>query len=141
LVSPHIGLQAGTKNPTNMNSTGKTALALVAGIAAGAALGLLFAPRTGKETRAALRGKGEELQEDLEERIEQARKEWSKAKGKMADAASMTKDEVSDFVQYMFKEGKRTAGRVKDEVSSVAQEATERAKRTADDHKHAARAN
>jgi gas vesicle protein len=123
------------------NSTGKTALALVAGIAAGAALGLLFAPRSGKETRAALRGKGEELQEDLEERIEQARKEWSKAKGKMADAASMTKDEVSDFVQYMFKEGKRTTDRVKDEVTSVAQEATERAKRAADDHKHAARAN
>jgi gas vesicle protein len=123
------------------NSTGKTALALVVGIAAGAALGLLFAPRTGKETRAALRGKGEELQEDLEERIEQARKEWSKAKGKMADAASMTKDEVSDFVQYMFNQGKRTASRVKDEVSSAAHDAGERSKRTADDHKHTARAN
>lgn len=123
------------------SSTGKTALAVVVGIAAGAALGLLFAPRSGKETRAALRGKGEELQEDLERRIEQARKDWSKAKGKMADAASMTKDEVSDFVQYMFKEGKRTAGRVKDEVSSSANDVAERAKRTAEDHKQAARAN
>ncbi len=123
------------------NSTGKTALALVVGIAAGAALGLLFAPRSGRETRAALRGKGEELQEDLEERIEQARKEWSKAKGKLADAASMTKDEVSDFVQYMFKEGKRSASRVKDEVSSAANDMAERGKRSAEDHKHAARAN
>ena len=123
------------------NSTGKTALALVAGIAAGAALGLLFAPRSGKETRAALRGKGEELQEDLAERIEQARKDWSKAKGKMTDAATMTKDEVSDFIHYMFKEGKRTAGRVKDEVSSTANDVAERAKRTTEDVKQAARAN
>ena len=123
------------------NSTGKTALALVVGVAAGAALGLLFAPRSGKETRAALRNKGEDLQEDLEERIEQARKDWSKAKGKMADAASMTKDEVSDFVQYMFKEGKRSASRMKDEVSSTANDIADRAKRTADDHKQAVRAN
>ncbi len=123
------------------NSTGKTALALVVGIAAGAALGLLFAPRSGKETRAALLHKGEDLQEDVEERIETARKEWSKAKGKMADAASMTKDEVSDFVQYMFKEGKRTAGRVKDEVTTSANEMADRAKRVAEDHKQSARAN
>ena len=123
------------------NSTGKTALALVAGIAAGAALGLLFAPRSGTDTRAALRGKGEDLQEDLEERIEQARKDWSRAKGKVADAASMTKDEVSDFVHYMFQEGKRSASRVKDEVSSTANDIADRAKRAADDHKQAARAN
>jgi gas vesicle protein len=123
------------------NSTGKTALALVVGIAAGAALGLLFAPRSGKETRAALLRKGEDLQEDMEERIETARKEWSKAKGKVADAASMTKDEVSDFVQYMFKEGKRTAGRVKDEVTTSVNEVADRAKRAAEDHKQSARAN
>lgn len=123
------------------NSTGKTALALVTGIAAGAALGLLFAPRSGKETRAALRSRGEDLQEDLEERIEQARKEWSKAKGKVSDAASMTKDEVSDFIHYMFKEGKRSASRMKDEVSSAANDIADRAKRAADDHKQPARAN
>lgn len=88
-----------------------------------------------------MRSKGEDLQEDLEERIEQARKDWSKAKGKMADAASMTKDEVSDFVRYMFKEGKRSAGRVKEEVSSTANDIADRAKRAADDHKQAVRAN
>lgn len=111
------------------NSTGKTALALVVGIAAGAALGLLFAPRSGKETRAALLRKGEDVQEDMEERIESARKEWSKAKGKMADAASMTTDEVSDFVRYMFKEGKRTAGHVKDELTASANEMADRSAR------------
>ncbi len=117
------------------SSTEKTALALVAGVAAGAVLGILFAPRSGKETRAALFSKGEELQEDLEKRIEQARKDWSKAKGKVADAASMTKDEVSDFVHYLFKEGKQTAGRVKEEVVSSANNMADQAKRASEDHK------
>lgn len=123
------------------NSTGKTALALVVGIAAGAALGLLFAPRSGKETRAALCSKGEDLKDDMEERIDQARKEWSKAKGKVADAASMTHDEVSDFVQYLFKEGKNMAGRVKDDVTSTGNDVADRAKRTVEDIKQASRAN
>ena len=123
------------------NSTGRTALALVVGVAAGAALGLLFAPRSGKETRDALRSKGDDMKEDLEERIAQARKDWSKAKGKMTDAASMTKDEVSDFIHYMFKEGKRTADRVKDEVASTANEIADKAKRAAEEHKHTARSN
>ena len=102
------------------NNTGKTALALLTGLAAGAALGILFAPRSGKETRAAIRSKGEDMKEDLDERIEQARKEWSKAKGKMADAASMTKDEVDELIHHLFSKGKQTATRVKEEVSSAA---------------------
>ena len=131
-----------TNDQINMeNSTGKTALALVVGLAAGAALGVLFAPRSGKETRAALRSKGEDLKEDLDERIEQARKDWSKAKGKLADAASMTKDEVSDFIHYMFKEGKRTTDRVKSQVTSTANDLADNARRAAEEHKHTARSN
>ena len=134
-------LEPEEKLTTMDNTTGRTALALVVGIAAGAALGILFAPRSGKKTRAALLSKGEDLQEDLEERIDQARKDWSKAKGKVADAASMTKEEVTDFVHYMFKEGKRTARSMKDDVSSSAHDVADRAKRTAEDYKQAARAN
>ncbi len=123
------------------NSTGRTALAFVVGIAAGAVLGVLLAPRSGGETRATLRSKGDDMKEDLEERISHARKEWSKARGKMADAASMTKDEVSDFIHYMFNEGKRTADRVKDEVGSTANEIADMAERAAEEHKHTARSN
>ena len=123
------------------NSNGRTALALLAGIATGAALGILFAPRSGKETRAAIRSKGEDMKEDLDERIEQARKEWSKAKGKMADAASMTKDEVSELIHHLFSSGKQTAARVKEEVTSAANEVADKAKRTAEEHQRTARSN
>jgi gas vesicle protein len=123
------------------NSKGNTAIALLAGVAAGAALGLLLAPRSGKETREALLNKGEELQEDLGARIESARKEWNKAKGKLADAASMTKDEVSDFIHYMFKEGKSAAGRVAREASATAGQVADQAKRAGEDMKQTARSN
>ncbi|MBK6752962.1 MAG: YtxH domain-containing protein [Flavobacteriales bacterium] len=123
------------------NNTGKTALALLTGLAAGAALGILFAPRSGKETRAAIRSKGEDMKEDLDERIEQARKEWSKAKGKMADAASMTKDEVSELIHHLFNKGKQTATRVKEEVSTAANEMADKAKRTAEEQQRTARSN
>jgi gas vesicle protein len=123
------------------NSKGNTAIALLAGVAAGAALGLLLAPRSGKETRDAIMSKGEELQEDLGARIETARKEWNKAKGKLADAASMTKDEVSDFIHYMFKEGKGAAARVTREAAGTASNLADQAKRAGEDMKQTARSN
>lgn len=119
------------------NSTGKTLLVFGIGIVAGAALGVLFAPRSGKETRAAIRGKGEELKEDLDELIEHGRKEWSKAKGKLADAATMTRDEVNDFVHYMFNEGKN----MRSQAAAAERNAADRAKQTADDIKSHARHN
>jgi gas vesicle protein len=50
-------------------SSGKVALALLAGIAAGAALGVLFAPAKGSETRKGLTGKGEELKESIKDKF------------------------------------------------------------------------
>jgi len=46
-------------------NTGKVLLTFLAGIAAGAILGVLFAPDKGSETRKKITGKGEEYAEDL----------------------------------------------------------------------------
>lgn len=50
-------------------SSGKVVLALLAGAAAGAALGILFAPAKGSETRKELSGKGEDLKESIKEKF------------------------------------------------------------------------
>lgn len=85
----------------------------LAGIAAGAALGVLFAPRSGKETREAMRNKGQDMKDDLDEVIDRVRAEWAQAKGKAHDAASMSKEEVDDLLRFLMDEGRDLVDRVK----------------------------
>lgn len=48
-----------------MNNTSKVLIALAAGTAVGAALGILFAPAKGEDTRENIIKKGKELADDL----------------------------------------------------------------------------
>ncbi|MFZ2286095.1 MAG: YtxH domain-containing protein [Bacteroidales bacterium] len=50
-------------------SSGKVVVALLAGVAAGAVLGILFAPAKGSETRKGLTGKGDDLKESIKEKF------------------------------------------------------------------------
>ncbi len=50
--------------------SGKAALGVIAGIAAGALLGILFAPAKGSVTRRRILHKGEEYVDDLKEKFE-----------------------------------------------------------------------
>lgn len=50
-------------------STGKALLAVLAGVAAGAALGVLFAPEKGSDTRKKILRKGEDLSDAVNEKI------------------------------------------------------------------------
>jgi len=108
-------------------------LGFLAGIAAGAVLGILFAPQSGKETRDAIRRKSRDAKDKLDEMIDEGHEKWSDMKGKASDAASMTRDEVDDFVRFMFKEGKYLWERVSDDASDAGKRMAREAKNAADD--------
>lgn len=85
-----------------MNENGKVVAALLAGIAAGAVIGLLFAPEKGSETRDKLNDSladlGDVLKERAEEQFDQINelkeKLVSLIKSKAAHAESVLDDEV-----------------------------------------------
>ena len=80
-------------------------ITFLTGLATGAALGILFAPRSGEETREAIKDRMKKGKEDLDDVIDEGHEKWKAAKGKAGDAADMTRDEVNDFVRFLFDEG------------------------------------
>ncbi len=107
-------------------------LGFLAGAAVGAALGVLFAPASGKDTREHIASRVRGAKDDMEDLIEQAQDEWRKAKGKASDAAHMTRDEVTDFVRFLFDEGRDLRERIKEDLHGTADEVKARARRTAE---------
>ena len=85
----------------------------LAGLTAGAVLGLLFAPRSGKETRAVIKDRARQAKDAMNDLADEARTQWSTARGKAADAASMTKDEANDMVRFLFTEGRDLVDRLR----------------------------
>lgn len=57
------------------NRLGGTVLAVLAGVAVGAGLGILFAPDEGKKTRKKIKKTFDESKEDLEDKIDELKKQ------------------------------------------------------------------
>jgi gas vesicle protein len=71
-----------------MSNKTTTVVALLAGLAAGAALGLLLAPQSGKETRDKLKRKAREAKDRAEELMKEGREKFSKVKDQASDMAN-----------------------------------------------------
>lgn len=108
----------------------RTVLGFAGGLAAGAVLGLLFAPQSGHKTRRALMRRAGRTKDDLADLIEEGRQQWSKVRNKAADAATMTREEVEDFVRFLFQEGRDLKDRVGDDTERAASDAATNGRRS-----------
>jgi gas vesicle protein len=79
-------------------NTGRVILSVVAGAAAGAALGLLYAPDRGENTRRKIAEKGEDLRDNIKDTVNKT--------------VERTKSRASDFVE-------RGSSKVHDVTSDV----------------------
>lgn len=111
--------------------------AVLGGAAVGAALGILFAPQSGAETRKKLRQMGAKSNDYLDDLIEQSKKSWYESKGKVEAEASLAADELNDLLRHVLQNGerwwnttKKRAGELAQDAETAIEEATQQGRRT-----------
>jgi gas vesicle protein len=77
-----------------MNNSGKILAAAAAGIAAGAVLGILFAPDKGTETRKKITDQGKKIADGVKEKLNKGKE---KLNGLKEDIAQTVKEKVEGF--------------------------------------------
>jgi len=92
----------------------ESALALLAGVAAGAVLGILFAPDSGEVTREKIKDASKDFAHDAHVRARYARKEMNSLKKTLAEQGSTLKEEAREKILEQL--AKLEAALAKDEV-------------------------
>ncbi len=105
--------------------------ALLGGAAVGAAVGLLLAPNSGKETRQKIRQVGNMSADQLNELVAQGKNSWYDLKGRAKEGAGVAADELDDFIGHILQNGKKWWKSAKNKASDMAEEAGDAANRTA----------
>lgn len=82
-------------------SRSSSLLTLAIGLAAGAAIGVLLAPASGKDTRKNIMKKGEKLRDQLSDLVDQGKDLMGDAMGKAKDTASEMAGKAKDTANQM----------------------------------------
>jgi len=78
-----------------MNNTGKIITAVAAGAAAGAILGILFAPDKGSETRRKIGEKGKQLSDNVKEKLQAGKEKYNDLKEEIVKTVKQKAEEFA----------------------------------------------
>ena len=78
-----------------MNNTGKILTAVAAGAAAGAILGILFAPDKGTETRRKINEQGKKIAEGVKDKFKKGREKLHELKADIAQTINEKTEELA----------------------------------------------
>ena len=101
-----------------MSNNSKLVSALLIGAAAGAVLGLLFAPDKGSETRKKIRKEGEDLLDELSDKIEEGKDALMGLKEKAMSKAQEWKGKAEDLKDEAEAELNHVKGKAKQAASN-----------------------
>ena len=79
-----------------MNTSGKILAAVAAGIAAGAVLGILFAPDKGSETRRKINEQGKKIADNVKDKFSKGKEKFNDLK---EDIGKTVKEKAAEFAQ------------------------------------------
>lgn len=77
-----------------MSNTNSTIAGVLAGLAVGGALGILFAPKSGKETR-------EEIGEKASEMVDKAKKMKEELTGMLSEVSAKEKERIQSYIAQL----------------------------------------
>ena len=85
-----------------MNQSNKIITAFLAGAAAGALLGVLFAPAKGSETRAKIKEQGQKMTDEFQDVVEKGKEKMQDLRNKMNEKFSMADMREEEEVKKTF---------------------------------------
>jgi len=113
--------------------------AFIGGATAGAAMGLLFAPQPGTETRSNLMKAANRSTKSIDELLQEGKASWYKAKGRVETGSGIAANEVDDFTRHIITQGqkmwgkaKNKAGEMMDDASNAVENVGDKARQTAE---------
>jgi gas vesicle protein len=103
----------------------KKLLGVVAAAAAGYVAGVLFAPKSGEETRKDLKAKKDELELKATAKKEQAKEVLDESTQRVKKGAADISDEAADFSKTLGTQAKRSLGRAADTATKTGKDVGE----------------
>ncbi|MFN8302359.1 MAG: YtxH domain-containing protein [Saprospiraceae bacterium] len=113
--------------------------AFLGGAIVGAAIGILLAPESGKNTRKILIKKAKSSKDAMNRLVEEGKQSWFETRGKMTSEAGVAASELDSFVRHILEKGKSWWKRTKSEAEDVADEIADSYEDSIDDGKRIVR--